>query len=109
MSSDFNEDASRLFQIDLLSYGPADANVVYNLHSRSLSFLHTTASSSRLIHCGSKQQVCLLPSKPSMGDHYRSRITTREEFVYSCVCVSVCVSVSACLSGRASVADGYFL
>lgn len=49
VSGDFNEDASRLLQIYLLSYGLADANAVFNLHSRSPSFLYSAAPSSRLM------------------------------------------------------------
>lgn len=62
VSGDVNEDASRLLQIYLPSYGLADANAVYNLHIRSTA---DSAHCHLLIKRGpQQQQFCSLTPRP---------------------------------------------
>lgn len=80
VSGDVNEDASRLLQIYLLSYGRADANAAYNLHSGSPSFLHTATSSSNTVGHNSSS------SAHSLQDPTHKLLKTPTA---KCVCVCV--------------------
>lgn len=84
VSGDVNEDASRLLQIYLLSYGRADANAVCNLHIRSPPpppFLHAATSSSNTVG-PQQQQFCSLTARP------HSQVT-EDACLQPCVCACV--------------------
>lgn len=102
VSGDVNEDASRLLQIYLLSYGRADANAVYNLHIRSPPI--SAHCHLLLKHCGSQQQqFCSLSARP------HSQFT--EDACLQpclCVCVSVCVCARAFFVWRSFNSRWYF-
>lgn len=100
VSGDVNEDASRLLQIYLLSYGLTDANAVYNLHSRSPPCLHTATSSSHTLG-------------PNNSSSAHSLKDTRHTLKTKCACVCGWGDVGVCvffffLCAVASTTDGIF-